>query len=503
MPPITVDFSNLPKVTNSKFYPFYFDQSRYLVLMGGGGSGKSKFSAQKIVYRTLAERNHKFMITRKVGDTLRDSVFADVIKVIHQWGLADLFHIPNGRSSELYIKCKLNGNELLFYGLDKVEKRKSIEGITGIWMEEASECTTDDFRQLDIRMRGKAAYNQMLISFNPIDINHWLKREFFDEDRNDVRTSHSTYKDNPFLDDGTRKTLEGFKETDPYYYQVYCLGEWGVLGKTIFNARIVSERISYLRTKPPVKRGFFAFDLGSDGKPVDDSIRWVNDSDSHIVLFEDVKEKHPYVLGGDTAGEGSDYFSGHVIDNTNGKQVARIHQQFDEIDYTRQIYCLGRYYNTALIGLEVNFSTYPTRKLEEWHYPKMYVREAQDSYTHRLEKRFGFQTNKITRPLIVSNLVTIVKESPELINDISTLEEMLTFVKNQNGRPEAQEGSKDDLIMGLAITYQIRDQQTYTINNQVKFDVSKLPADLQEDWNRANAEQKKYLAQKWGLTKGA
>ncbi|MFE4569959.1 PBSX family phage terminase large subunit [Paenibacillus chitinolyticus] len=503
MPTINVDLNELPNLTNDKFYPLYNNKDRYLVLMGGGGSGKSVFTAQKVIVRMLTEKKHRFLVLRKVAKTLRESVFMEIKNVIYRWGLESLFKIPKGTSSELHITC-INGNEILFAGLDDVEKLKSISGITSIWIEEASETMPEDFRQLDIRLRGRTLhYKQLMITFNPIDVNHWLKKEFFDKPKPNATTIHSTYKDNKFLDNEAIRVLEAFKETDPYFYQVYAMGEWGVLGKTIFNARIVSERISYLRTKAPVKRGFFAFDLGPDGKPVDDSIRWVNDSDSHIVLFEDVKDKHPYVLGGDTAGEGSDYFSGHVIDNTNGKQVARIHQQFDEIDYTRQIYCLGRYYNTALIGLEVNFSTYPTRKLEEWHYPKMYVREAQDSYTHRLEKRFGFQTNKITRPLIVSNLVTIVKESPELLNDISTLEEMLTFVKNQNGRPEAQEGSKDDLIMGLAITYQIRDQQTYTINNQVKFDVSKLPTDLQEDWNRANPEQKKYLAQKWGLTKGA
>src|SRR5690606_1125848 len=119
---------------------------------------------------------------------------------------------------------------------------------------EASETSPEDFRQLDIRLRGKTVnYKQMMITFNPIDINHWLKKEFFDIKREHCTTVHSTYKDNKFLDAEAIRVLEGFKITDPYFYQVYALGEWGVLGKTIFPKQTVSERIAYLRDKKPLK----------------------------------------------------------------------------------------------------------------------------------------------------------------------------------------------------------------------------------------------------------
>jgi phage terminase large subunit len=339
----------------------------------------------------------------------------------------------------------------------------------------------------------------MMITFNQIDINHWLKKEFFDVNKPGSKTRHSTYKDNQFLPDEDKAVLEAFKLTDPYFYQVYCLGEWGVLGKTIFPKQIVSERIAYLRDKNPLKRGFFFYDH-DDTKVLDESIKWIDDPEGAIKIYEDV-QKAPYVLGGDTAGEGSDYFTGHIINNTTGNQAAVLKQQYDEIDYARQMYCLAKYYNRALVGIEVNFSTYPMRKFEEWKYPKIYVREVQDSFTRKLEKRFGFHTGKITRPLIIANLVTIVKESVSLINDIETLDEMLTFVKNENGRAEAQEGAHDDLIMGLAITYQIRDQQSYSLDNSVKVDISKLPQDLQDDYWSAPADKRSYLLKKWGLVK--
>lgn len=228
MPTINVDLTELPDMTNETFYPLHWNKDRYLVLMGGGGSGKSVFAAQKVITRMISEEKHRFLVLRKVAKTLRESVFMEIKNVIYRWGLEKLFKIPKGMSSDLHIQC-LNGNEILFAGLDDVEKLKSISGITGIWIEEASETVPEDFRQLDIRLRGKTKnYKQMLITFNPIDINHWLKKEFFDIKRESCTTVHSTYKNNRFLDAEAIKVLEGFKITDPYFYQVYALTYQGI-----------------------------------------------------------------------------------------------------------------------------------------------------------------------------------------------------------------------------------------------------------------------------------
>ena len=160
-------------------------------------------------------------------------------------------------------------------------------------------------------------------------------------------------------------------------------------------------------------------------------------------------------------GEGSDYFTAHVIDNTTGKQVAKLRREFDEVEYTRQVYCLGKYFNYALVGLEANFSTYPIKELDRLGYDRQFVREKEDEYTNKTEERFGFRTTMVTRPLILANLQQIVLEETNKLNDRDTLEEMLIFVRNEKGRPEAQQGGHDDLVMGLAITYYIRDQQSF------------------------------------------
>ena len=230
-------------------------------------------------------------------------------------------------------------------------------------------------------------------------------------------------------------------------------------GQCYFNSEQLVKRLE--EVKEPIKVGYFLYELFNERIM---SYQWVDDPNGFIKIYEDVQERVPYVLGGDTAGEGSDNFTGVVLNNMTGKQVAVLKQKFDEIEYTRQMYCLGMYYNEALIGPETNFSTYPTVKLAEMKYPNLYVRDKNpDDYRNKLETKLGVNTNKATRPHMLAILQTIVKESIENIVDKETIQEMITFIVNEKGKAEAQEGCHDDLVMGTAIAYYIRPQQKYTL----------------------------------------
>ena len=228
-----------------------------------------------------------------------------------------------------------------------------------------------------------------------------------------------------------------------------------VSGSSVFDKAAINAR---LQTIPkPLKTGYFTYDY--DGLTIS-SIKWVNDSSGYIDIYEvpNSPTMTKYCIGGDTAGEGSDYFVAQVLDAKTGKQVARLRQQMDEDLYTKQIYCLGIYYKYALIGIESNFSTYPIMELQRLGYKNQYVREHMDTYTHKMTKSFGFRTTKIARPTIISALVEIIRESVDLIQDKITLEELLAIIRNEQGRIEAPEGGHDDLMMALAIAYHIREQ---------------------------------------------
>lgn len=204
-------------------------------------------------------------------------------------------------------------------------------------------------------------------------------------------------------------------------------------------------------------RGFFTYDY--DGLRIS-NIKWVTDPAGYIDIFNlpDSPDFTNYCIGGDTAGEGSDYFVAQVLDARTGRQVARLRHQMDEDLYTKQVYCLGKYYKNALIGIETNFSTYPIMELTRLGYDNQYVREHFDTYTGKLSKSYGFRTTSISRPTIIANLVQIVRESIDLIQDETTLNELKTIIKNEKGKAEAPEGGHDDLMMALAIAYHIREQ---------------------------------------------
>ena len=234
-------------------------------------------------------------------------------------------------------------------------------------------------------------------------------------------------------------------------------------GNCVFDKEKIINRIQQIKDLEPLKQGSFLYDY--DGLNIT-NIRWQEDKNGIIKIYKDVEKNRPYVLGGDTAGDGSDNFVGEVLDNISGEQVAELSHETDEDLYARQMYCLGMYYNQALIGVEVNFSTYPQKELERLRYPKLYQRQVEDSKTHKFMQKGGFKTTQITRPIIIAGLVEIMRDNTEVFNSIEYLRESLSFIKNENGRPEAEQGKHDDRVMAMAIAHYIRPQQQMTIKEE-------------------------------------
>lgn len=266
-------------------------------------------------------------------------------------------------------------------------------------------------------------------------------------------------------------------------------------GQSVFDNEKV--RLRREQAPKPLKRGWFEYDIGQDPTMIG-NIRWRESPDGFIRIYQEPKPRRPYVIGGDTAGTGSDWFTGQVLDNTTGQQVAVLRQQYDEDQYARQMYCLGRYYNDALIGVETNYSTYPVKMLSLMGYPKLYVRELPDTYTGGVKEAFGFETTSRTRPVIIAELVAIFREWPESVMDHDTLGEMLTFQYNDSRRPEAMPGEHDDLVMGLAIAHGIRGQQDCTERPE-RGRESLWTKDMLEDFQNADEAGRKMLVNMWGL----
>lgn len=246
-------------------------------------------------------------------------------------------------------------------------------------------------------------------------------------------------------------------------------------GDNVFDTEAILARLEAIQK--PLKTGYFIYDY--DGLHIS-NIRWVNDRNGYINIYQlpNTPAVTKYCIGGDTAGEGSDFFIGQVLDAKTGIEVATLKHQFDADQYTKQMYCLGKYYKDALIGIEANFDSFPIMELQRLGYINQYVRETQDTYTGKTEKRYGFKTTSLTRPTIISRLIEIVREHVDTINDKDTLEELLTIIRNEKGRIEAPEGGHDDQMMALAIAHHIREQVIFmeepiVVNPQYHFNIEK------------------------------
>lgn len=272
------------KEKSPKFVPAFTDQSRYQILWGGAGSGKSHIVARKIVYRLLKESDckHNFLVIRKVDRTIKRSVFTLIRNIISRWGLSEEFDV---NLTDKTITYRKNGSQIMFSGLDDVEKLKSIEGVTGIWCEEATELTQEDFEQLDLRLRGETKYvKQIILTFNPISEQHWIKRVFFDDPIDGVFTLHTTYLDNAFIDDEYKMVMENKKKTNPRYYNIYALGNWGTAEGLVFNnatARLIKE--SEIKGLECVQGGDFGY---------------TNDPTAFHQSYVDLQNKKIYVYDG-------------------------------------------------------------------------------------------------------------------------------------------------------------------------------------------------------------
>lgn len=226
------------------FRPVNESEARYRVLLGSAGSGKSVNVAQDYILKLSMPEyaGCNLVVVRSVEVSHNNSTFAELIAAINRLGLLNIWKI---RSSPLSLKCLSTGNEVIFRGCSDARARERLKSvatpagkITWIWIEEATELHYSDFTILNDRLRGILPdnhYYQITLTFNPININHWIKTKLWDTVDSNILKHKSTYLDNVFIDAGYKEMMMLRKEHDPEGYQVYGLGNWGEVGGLVFN----------------------------------------------------------------------------------------------------------------------------------------------------------------------------------------------------------------------------------------------------------------------------
>ena len=249
-----------------------------------------------------------------------------------------------------------------------------------------------------------------------------------------------------------------------------------VSGSSVFNMELLLERKAEILENPPLKKGFFKFDksVSRDGQVISiENIRWIDDELGEIKIYEEPLRGHPYVVNNDPAMGGEDYFATQVVDNNTGVQVATYHKnKCDADDCAYQLYCLGVYYNNALVSGETNTTAYILKLVKKCGYRFIYQDQDYETLQGRYQDKLGYKTKQNNRQAMIEEFAEAFRDNPRIIRDYETICEMESFqvVRNDStGKEKAQAtgGKHDDLVMAMCGIYLCRRAQRSYVDETV------------------------------------
>ena len=263
---------DLHDVVGKGYGSYWRFKGRYRVCKGSRASKKSTTTALNLITRMMEYPESNLLVVRKIGRTIHDSCFNQLLWAIHRLGVDAYW---TSKETPLEITYKPTGQKIFFRGLDDPLKVTSIAVEHGflcwIWIEEAYEIMNqDDFDMLDESIRGEVPeglFKQITMTFNPWNQKHWIKKRFFDTPDPDVLALTTNYTCNEWLDDADRKLFEQMKKNNPRRYQVAGLGNWGIAEGLVYeNWKEEAFDIDAIRRLDSVK-AIFGLDFGYTNDP--------------------------------------------------------------------------------------------------------------------------------------------------------------------------------------------------------------------------------------------
>lgn len=314
------------KEVNEHFREFVGDwNSKFYFLLGGYGSSKSYHIALKIILKCLKEKR-KVLVIREVYETIRESCFSLFEELAEDLHLTDENHgKPKMRFIQSPMKIRFkNGSQIIFKGMDKPAKLKSINGVTIIWIEEASELKYAGYKELLGRARHPSLSIHFLLSENPVDKANWTYKHFFrdeekellilDDERlyservvrvNDTYYHHSTVDDNRFLPESYVEQLDEIRNYDPDLYRIARLGHFGINGVRVLPQFEVAKSHLEVMSKVvsiPDKFKFNGMDFGFE-----------TSYNALVRMAVDDKQKILYIYW--------EYYKNHMTDDKTAKEL--------------------------------------------------------------------------------------------------------------------------------------------------------------------------------------
>ena len=314
----------LPEIVGKGYGEFWRCRKRYRVVKGSRASKKSSTTALWFITKLMQYPLANLLVIRKVYSTLRDSCFAMLKWAIHRLGVSKFWKCT---TNPLQMEYLPTGQKILFRGLNDTLSLTSITVEKGYlcwaWVEEAYQTTEEDFKVIEGTFRGKMPegyFVQFTLTFNPWDVNSYLKSKFFDVQDEDILAMTTTYKCNEWLSDSDKKYYEKMKKIDPDRYKIEGEGEWGIAAGQYFK-----EWKSHLHVIKPfaIPSKWIKFRAMDWGMARPSAVLWLAvDYDENIYVYREL-----YTWSG-KPNEGSGETASQV-----GKRIVQLEKPEENISY--------------------------------------------------------------------------------------------------------------------------------------------------------------------------
>jgi len=438
--------------------------SRYLGIFGGNRSGKTVFGAVRTTLFLLGKSAEPYIqdwceedqqwwyknfsdlgaIEAWHGtvnwDIQRDITQPELLKWIPKPEL-DKSIVAYRRKGVIDYIVLPNGSRITFKSYDSGREAFQGKSLYYLWLDE--ECEKHIWDEAKQRLMDQKGH--VCLTMTPLKGLTWAYNEIYVNDIGDpeVRAFHFTWDDNPWLDEGEKnRMLRGMSEDE---IAARKFGEFLAGGESVLSKKNLMTR---QREAPdPILRMKWTEDK-----------RFVPDPEGELLIWEKPVKGRFYIIGADVA-EGlpsGDNSVASVIDATSANQVAELTVKVDTTTFGDMLVWLGQWYNTALIAPERNNNGHAViQHLDrEALYPAIYK---------HTDDRYGWQQNSQTRPIVVSYMQDFVRDAVHTINSKDLIQEGLTFIRNERGRPEAAGkgrpgGNKDDRLFAWGIALAVRDK---------------------------------------------
>lgn len=455
------------------------------------GGGKSRAICERALDYAIECPGVPIVIARQshtsIVETTKKTMLEEVLP-------PDWVEAKKASMGEDWIRLR-NGSLVHFIGLDDPVRWYSAQ-IGVLIVDQVEECAEDTIVKLMTRLRhpkspvgefrGQPIAGKVILSFNPANPGHWLqswfimgasqtevgfrKDELFTTDANapvgDCEFFFAKATDNPYLAPGyVEQTLASLPA---HLRRRYLDGIWEfITGTCYFDV----DALTHYQSEVGVPRvvGDTAGDVTGNSA---DPIRVRQGRNGSLSVWKPpvrdsrdeegrTRPAHRYVISVDVSSGGSADYSGvQVIDVEEFEQVAELQIKLDPDLLAIEAFRLGCVYNGALVAIETTggwgYSAIRSFEKLAHHYrgaskPRLYTRRVEDRVAKKWTDKLGWDTNTRSRPVMLDTLEEVLREREFRLNGQRTLAELGTFVRDEKGRPAAQSGCNDDLVVSLAI----------------------------------------------------